>query len=162
MNYETLNFIYDHDLKDIEPTSKAVIQDIFLEMQEYSKTVLDKFIPFNTFMQVVDAQYRELGIPELLLLKNKLLKYKEADVFAQTPDEIQNLRSLIRANSTNILNISGVDDVLQNEIIKYVYDTVDALDLFVYAFVPLNNDNADKKLIRQMLGKDKIHTTIVC
>ena len=162
LNYETLNFIYDHDLKDIEPTSKAVIQDIFLEMQEYSKTVLDKFIPFNTFMQVVDAQYRELGIPELLLLKNKLLKYKEADVFAQTPDEIQNLRSLIRANSTNILNISGVDDVLQNEIIKYVYDTVDALDLFVYAFVPLNNDNADKKLIRQMLGKDKIHTTIVC
>ncbi len=162
LNYETLNFIYDHDLKDIEPTSKAVIQDIFLEMQEYSKTVLDKFIPFNTFMQVVDAQYRELGIPELLLLKNKLLKYKEADVFAQTPDEIQNLRSLIRANSTNILNISGVDDVLQNEIIKYVYDTVDALDLFVYAFVPLNNDNADKKLIRQMLGKDKIYTTIVC
>lgn len=162
LNYNTINFIYEHDLDNIEPTSKALIQDIFLEVQEYSKTVLDKFIPFDTFINVVDQQYKALGLTELVLLKNKLLKYKEENVFAQNAKEIHTLRSAIRANLTNILDISSASDILQNEIIKYVYDSIDEMDLFVYSFVQLNNDNADKKLIRHFLTKNKIYTTISC
>lgn len=162
LNYDTINFIYEHDLDNIEPTSKALIQDIFLEVQEYSKTVLDKFIPFDTFINVVDQQYKSLGLTELVLLKNKLLKYKEENVFAQNAKEIHTLRSAIRSNLTNILDISSASDTLQNEIIKYVYDSIDEMDLFVYSFVPLTNDNADKKLIRHFLTKTKIYTTINC
>ncbi len=162
LNYDTINFIYEHDLDKIEPTSKALIQDIFLEVQEYSKTVLDKFIPFDTFINVVDQQYKSLGLTELVLLKNKLLKYKEENVFAQNAKEIHTLRSAIRSNLTNILDISSASDTLQNEIIKYVYDSIDEMDLFVYSFVPLTNDNADKKLIRHFLTKSKIYTTINC
>lgn len=162
LNYDTINFIYEHDLDNIEPTSKALIQDIFLEVQEYSKTVLDKFIPFDTFINVVDQQYKTLGLTELVLLKNKLLKYKEENVFAQNAKEIHTLRSAIRSNLTNILDISSASDTLQNEIIKYVYDSIDEMDLFVYSFVQLTNDNADKKLIRHFLTKSKIYTTINC
>lgn len=162
LNYNTINFIYEHDLNNIEPTSKAIIQDIFLEVQEYSKTVLDKFIPFDTFISVVDQQYKATGLTELVLLKNKLLKYKEENVFAQNAKEIHALRSAIRANLTNIIDISSANDILQNEIIKYVYDSIDEMDLFVYAFVPINNDNADKKLIRHFLTKNKIYTIIDC
>lgn len=162
LNYDTINFIYEHDLDNVEPASKALIQDIFLEVQEYSKTVLDKFIPFDTFINVVDQQYKALGLTELVLLKNKLLKYREENVFAQNAKEIHTLRSAIRANLTNILDISSASDILQNEIIKYIYDSIDEMDLFVYSFVPLNNDNADKKLIRHFLTKNKIYTTIAC
>lgn len=162
LNYNTINFIYEHDLNNVEPTSKALIQDIFLEVQEYSKTVLDKFIPFDTFISVVDQQYKATGLTELVLLKNKLLKYKEENVFAQNAKEIHALRSAIRANLTNIIDISSANDILQNEIIKYVYDSIDEMDLFVYSFVSLNNDNADKKLIRHFLTKNKIYTTINC
>ncbi|HIS36192.1 TPA: hypothetical protein IAC10_06130 [Candidatus Scatousia excrementigallinarum] len=162
LNYDTINFIYEHDLDNVEPASKALIQDIFLEVQEYSKTVLDKFIPFDTFINVVDQQYKALGLTELVLLKNKLLKYREENVFAQNAKEIHTLRSAIRANLTNILDISSASDILQNEIIKYVYDSIDEMDLFVYSFVSLNNDNADKKLIRHFLTKNKIYTTIAC
>lgn len=162
LNYETINYIYEHDLENIEPASKAVIQDIFLEVQEYSKTVLDKFIPFDTFISVVDQQYKSTGITELVLLKNKLLKYKEENVFAQNAKDIHNLRSAIRANLTNILDISSASDNLQNEIMKYVYNAIEEMDLFVYSFVRLTNDNADKKLIRHFISKNKISTTIVC
>lgn len=162
LNYETINYIYEHDLGSIDPSSKAIIQDIFLEIQEYSKTVLDKFIPFDDFLAVVDNQYKVLGIPELVLLKNKLLRYKEMNVFAQTPKEIHNLKSAIRANLCNIIDISTAEDSLQNEIIRYVYDTIDEMDLFVYSFVPLNNENADKKLIRHFLTKSKIYSSVIC
>lgn len=161
LNYDTINFIYEHDLDNVDPASKALIQDIFLEVQEYSKTVLDKFIPFDSFISVVDQQYKASGLTELVLLKNKLLKYKEENVFAQNAKEIHNLRSAIRANLTNILDISSVNDTLQNEIMKYVYDAIDEMDLFVYSFVQFTNENADKKLIRHFLTKDKIYTTIV-
>lgn len=162
LNYDTINYIYEHDLEDVDAGSKAVIQDIFLEVQEYSKTVLDKFIPFDTFINVVDQQYRTTGITELILLKNKLLKYKEQNVFAQDAKDIQRLRAVIRANSSNILDISTIDEKLQNEVISYVYDVIDELDLFVYAFTQFTNDNADKKLIRHIITKDKAYTTIIC
>ncbi len=162
LNYETINYIYEHDLGNVDPASKAVIQDIFLEVQEYSKTVLEKFIPFDNFLAVVDEQYRATGIPELVLLKNKLLRYKEMNVFAQSPKEIQSLQSAIRANMTNTLDISSAEESLQNEIIKYVYNTIDDMDLFVYSFVQLNNGNADKRIIRHFLTKNKIYTTTIC
>lgn len=162
LNYDTINFIYEHDLNNIDAVSKAIIQDIFLEVQEYSKTVLDKFIPFDTFIDVVDKQHKALGIPELVLLKNKLLKYKEMNVFAQSAKEIQSLRGALRAGLTNIIDISAADDYVQSEIIKYIYDEIDAMDLFVYSFLPLNNYNADKKIIRHILTKNKIYTTFIC
>lgn len=161
LNYDTINFIYENDLNDVNPTSKAVIQEIFLEVQEYSKTVLDNFIPFDSFISVVEAQYRELNIPELALLRSRLLKYKEENAFAQNAKEFQSLRGAIRANLSTLLDISMADDVLQKQIINYVYDEINAMDLFVYSFVKINNDNADKKLIRKFLAQDKIYTTIV-
>lgn len=162
LNYDTINYIYEHDLENVDPSSKAVIQDIFLEVQEYSKTVLDKFIPFDSFINVVDQQYRATGITELVLLKNKLLKYKESNVFAQNAKDIQSLRAAIRANATTVMDISAADEKLQNQIISYVYNAIEELDLFVYSFVQFTNDNADKKLIRHMITKDKIYTTIIC
>ncbi len=161
LNYDTINFIYENDLNDVEPTSKAIIQDIFLEVQEYSKTVLDQFIPIDNFIAVVDAQYKEMGIPELALLKNRLLKYKEDNVFAQNAKEIQIIRSAIRGNMSTLFDISGADDILQKQIISYIYDEINSMDLFVYSFVKINNENADKKLIRKFFMQDKIYTTVV-
>ncbi len=160
LNYDTINFIYENDLNDVNPTSKAVIQDIFLEVQEYSKTVLDNFIPFDSFISVVETQYRELNIPELALLKSRLLKYKEENAFAQNAKDFQTLRAAIRANRSTLLDISLADDVLQKQIMSYVYDEINAMDLFVYSLVKINNENADKKLIRKFFAQDKIYTVI--
>ncbi len=160
LNYDTINFIYENDLTDVSPESKAVIQDIFLEVQEYSRTVLDQFIPFDNFISVVEAQYRETNIPELALLKSRLLKYKEESVFAQNAKEIHSLRAAIRGNMSTLLDISRADDKLQKLIISYVYDEISAMDLFVYSLVKINNDNADKKLIRKFFSQNKIYTII--
>jgi hypothetical protein len=60
LNYDTINFVYENDLNDIDPTSKAIIQDIFIEVQEYTKTMwkADLFL-LILFYQVVDGQYRD-------------------------------------------------------------------------------------------------------
>ena len=161
LNYNTINFIYENDLTDVNPTSKAVIQDVFLEVQEYANSVLDKFVPFDSFISVVDSQYREQGVPELALLKSRLLKYKEMGVFAQTPTEIHSSTSAIRRNLETVIDVSKVDSDVQRLAISTIYDQIEEIDLFMYSFVKINNDNSTKKLIRKIINKKKIHTTFI-
>lgn len=162
LNFETINFIYGNDLNDVDATSRAVIQDIFLEVQSYTRTIPEKFIPFDTFIDVVDQQYAESNIPELALLKNKLLKYKEDNVFAQSKYEISSLKDFIKDNYTVTLDISNVDAKLQREIIFYVYGVLEEMDSYITSFVKINDANSDKKLLKMLLTENKIYTNIIC
>ena len=91
LNFDTINYIYENDLDDVDAVSKAMIQDIFIEVQDYIQTLPERFLPFDTFINVIDSQYRETQIPQLILLKNKLLKYKELNIFADTLKDILDL-----------------------------------------------------------------------
>ena len=162
LNYNTLNYIFDHDLEDVDAKSKAVIQDIFYEVQEYSKTLPHQFIPFNTFLEVVDAQYKETQIPELVLLKNKLLKYKDDNVFALNSVELTDLEQELKHNNITVLNISKSDGDLQRQVIYYLYEVMSTINAPVYCMVKLDNYNASKKLIKRLLAGGNIQTTFIC
>jgi len=162
LNFESINFIYANDLNDVDATSKAVIQDIFLEVQEYTRTIPERFIPFDTFINVVEQQYKESNIPELALLRNKLLKYREEKVFAQSKYELSSLKEYIKDNYTVILDISKADAKLQKEIITYVYTVIEEMGNPITTFVKINDDNSDKKLIKMFLSQKSAHTNIIC
>ncbi len=162
LNFDSINFIYGNDLTDVDSTSRAVIQDIFLEIQDYTRTIPEKFIPFDTFIDVVSQQYAESGIPELALLKNKLLKYKEENVFAQSKYEIISLKEYIRDNYTTIIDISNIDANLQREVISYVYSVLEDMNASIYTFVKVTDKNSDKKLLKQLLNENKIYTNLIC
>ena len=101
-----IDFIYDTELEEVDAATKAVIQDILLEVQNYANTV--DFIPIESFISVVAAQYEETKIPELALLKNKLIKYNESNIFAQTKEEYENLKILIKSNSALYIDIADI------------------------------------------------------
>ena len=162
LNYVTLNYIFDHDLEDVDVKSKAVIQDIFYEVQEYSKTLPLGFIPFNTFLEVVDSQYKETQIPELVLLKNKLLKYRDDNVFALNSVEITGLSEYLQHNTVSVLSLSKIDGDLQRQAINYIYDVMSQAYISVYSIIKLNNYNASKKLIKRFLAGGNIATTVIC
>ena len=162
LNARMIDFIYENDLSEVDATSKAIIQDIFYEVQEYTKTVEDNFIPFETFLSVVADQYEKLQIPELALLKNKLLKYQEANVFAQTKDDLNGLREAVEKYSVTYIDVADATDELQRELIAYTHDVLDSLDGYAYLFVKLNNKNADKKLLKQVVENEHIFTNIIC
>ena len=162
LNYETINFIYEHDLADVDAASKAVIQEILLEVQEYANTLIDKFIPFDSFISVIDSQYKKLQIPELALLKGRLVKYHEEGVFAQEAKDIQVVRASLRANLTTLIDISAFDSKIQKLAMSVIFDEAANSDLYLYNIVKFDNDNADKKLIKKFLANEKIYTTILC
>lgn len=162
LNVDTINYIYENDLEDVDAISKAMIQDIFIEVQEYIKTLPEKFLPFDTFINVIDSQYKETQIPQLVLLKNKLLKYKELNVFADTLKEILDL-SITIENAKNIsIDLSGLPDELQKEVIRYIYTVLNSLNEQIYCFVKVNNSNISKRLLKRYITRDNVYTTVIC
>lgn len=161
LNYETINYIYENDLEDVDAISKAVIQDIFLELQNYIQTLPERYLPFDTFIDVIDAQYRQSEIPQLILLKNKLLKYKEMNIFGQDLKDILNL-SIAIENAKNIcIDLSDVEDNLQKEVIRYVYKILNGINEQIYCFVKVSNSNISKKLLKKYITRDNVFTTII-
>lgn len=162
LNYDTINFIYENELEDVDATSRAVIQDIFLEVQQYTKTLPEGYLPFETFFNVVDAQYKETKITQLVLLKNKLMKYKELNVFAENLKDILNLSIEIEKNKNVVIDISDMPVPLQKEIMTYTYKVMNSINDDIYSFVKVNNTNSDKKLLKMLLERTNVSTTIVC
>lgn len=163
LNAKMIDFIYENDLNEVDATSKAVIQDIFYEVQEYTKTVEGNFIPFDTFVKVVSQQYEQTDIPELALLKHKLLKYQEENVFAESKGELESLKNAIEENQISYIDIADVSDELQKELISYIHSILDTdKDNYFYVFVKITNRNSSKKLLKQLLENEHIFTTIIC
>lgn len=161
LNYETINYIYENDLEDVDTISKAVIQDIFLELQNYIQTLPERYLPFDTFIDVIDAQYRQSEIPQLILLKNKLLKYKEMNIFGQDLKDILNLSIAIENAKDICIDLSDVEDNLQKEVIRYVYKILNGINEQIYCFVKVSNSNISKKLLKKYITRDNVFTTII-
>lgn len=160
LNYETINFIYEKGLDDAKAETKAMIQEIFLEVQEYVKSLPEKFIPFQTFKDVVDEQYQELELVELVLLKNKLLKFYEEGVFAQEKDEFNILKNALQTNNIIVLDLSQTDSTVQREVISYAYSVLKEINQQTYVVTSLENSNSDKKLLKQILTTENAYSTI--
>ena len=162
LNYETINFIYEKGLDDATAESKALIQEIFLEVQNYVNTLPEKFIPFESFKDVVDSQYEELGLVELVLLKNKLLKYYEAGIFAQEQKEFNSLKNSLEQKSATILDLSGMNEKIQREMIAYAYSVLAQLDEEIYVICKIGDTNSDKKLLKQIFTAKNVYSTLIC
>lgn len=160
LNWDTINFIYEKGLDDATAETKALIQEIFLQVQEYVKTLPEAFIPFDTFKNVVDEQYKISQIAELVLLKNKLLKYFEQGIFAQSKSEFSNVLRQILENKITVIDISAAEDSIQREVIAFVYGVLKEVeDIFVFA--QITNGNSDKKLLREIYLQKNVKTTAI-
>lgn len=155
-----IDFLYENELEEVEASTKAVIQDILLEVQNYANSV--DFIPIESFISVVASQYEETKIPELALLKNKLIKYSENNIFAQKKEEYQQLKTLINEKNVLYIDIAEVSDNLQKELINYIQDTLESFGEFIYSFVKISNRNSDKKTLLKLTNSEKVFTSIIC
>ena len=159
LNSDFIDFIFEHDLKNVDAATKAVIQDIFYAVQKYIKTLDKEFLPIESFIDVVTAQYKETQMPELALLKNKLLKYNDAGVFANDESEFNSLNDKLKERNCVVINIKDSDGELQKEIITYIHKLLETYDKYVYYFVNLTDDNSDKKLVKRLINHNHVFTT---
>lgn len=160
LNEKMIDFIYENDLEDVDATTRATIEEILTDVKDYAKMV--DFIPFENFIKVVSDCYNQTQIPELALLKNKLVKYNEQNIFAQTKDDVAALNNAISENLITYIDIANVSEEMQKEIISYIQKVLENTNDYMYSFVKVNNKNANKKLLLELTNSEKVFTTIIC
>lgn len=160
LNSKMIDYLFEHELEGVDIPTKAVIQDIFYAVQQYIDSLDFKFLPIDNFVNVVTNQYKELQMPELALLKNKLLKYRDANIFANTKSEVLALKEKLEAKNCVIIDFKDTKESLQKEILSIIHNTLDSIDKYIYFFVPLNDENSDKKLLKQFINHNHIFTTM--
>jgi len=107
-------------------------------------------------------QYQELILVELVLLKNRILKYHETGLFAQEKGEFESLKISLESDSPSVLDLSNMDDKAQKEMISYVYSLINELGKDVYVFLKVNNQNSNKKLLKQIFMTKQAYSTLIC
>ena len=161
LNSKMIDYIFEYELDEVDAPTKAVIQDIFYAVQQYIKTLDFEFLPIDNFVDVVANQYKEIQMPELALLKNKLLKYRDANVFANTMDEVLALKEKLNEKNCSIIDLKDINESLQKEVIAFIHSTLASFDKYVYLFACLSDDNSDKKLLKQLINHNHVFTTMI-
>ncbi len=161
LNSQMIDYLFENELSEVDATTKAVIQDIFYAVQEYIRTLDFEFLPIDNFVDVVTNQYKETQMPELALLKNKLLKYRDSNVFANSKEEVFALKEKLESKNCSIIDLKNIPEILQNEVLSFVHNVLDSFDKYIYFFVPLTDENSDKKLLKQFLNHNHVFTTIL-
>ncbi len=123
LDYWGIESLYNNSLAGISTETRASIEDIFSEVQDYAKVCDEGFIPFSKFKNVVDEEYQENKIPELALLKNKLSKIQNENIFADSEIEFESLRLSADNNNLTIFDLSSVPNIWHKDFIGYVLNT---------------------------------------
>ena len=158
VNYETLGFISEKGIDYKTPRSKAVIQETFLELQYYVKTIESQYIPVNSLVDILEEQYKSSKMLELVLIKNALIKYQEKGILADSKKDFVVLNKSLIENSTSIIDLSNVEEQVQREYISFIYNRIAKMNEEVIVFVNISNGNSDKKLLKQLYFTKNVNT----
>ena len=161
LNSKMIDYIFEYELTEVDAPTKAVIQDIFYAVQQYIDTLDFKFLPIDNFVDVVANQYKDIQMPELALLKNKLLKYRDANVFANTKEEVLAFKERLNEKNCSIIDIKDINEPLQKEVMSFIHQALTEYEKYIYFFAPLTDNNSDKKLLKQFINNNHVFTTIL-
>ena len=155
-----LEYIFENDMEGTDEATKAVVREILSDIIEYAKNVL--FIPFKKLFKIISGIYEQNQMPELALLKTKLIKYDEEGIFAENEDDILKLDNSIKSNLQSYIDIADVSESLQKELISYIHNRIEQTGEYIYTFVKLNNHNSNKQLLLKLTNSKNIFTTLIC
>ncbi len=160
LNSHAIEFIYDKYFSDITEESKSVIKSIFDELKSYASTV--PYIPFKSFKSVIDSVLDYSNNLSLYFFKNKLEKLYEADIFANTHDEVMDWTSLSEFGpGTIVIDLSKVSHLFVSEYISLVLNSFKGSDIKLYSFIKLFDSLVDKEFIKEVIENENVITSCV-
>lgn len=145
-----LEYIFNNELGELPLSSKALAQNIILEIEKYIDTIPDGFIPFDIFSQIVAQECQKSKDSGLLIFSNKLTQYGQRKIFANELSEFRNIDNL---KGSSIIDISDIDVKFHKMIFNSVINTLSGK---FYLFSDISSDNANNEIIKRIYEKNNI------
>ena len=155
---QILNYIYEHDLTGLTLEQKTIVQDIILEIQDYIDSLDSGYIPFNKLLDVVNDIYESEKSTGIILLRNKLLKYHQLNIFASNDSEVLALNRSIQENNLTILSLAKVDAKWQKEVLDFIILNVDDIDC--YLMFNIKEDAFEKRYLADIFKSENLSPVI--
>ena len=150
LNSKGIENLYEKTLINVSSETRAVIEDIFMQVQDYADSSELGFIPFSDFKTVVDAEYEENGLTELILLKNQLSKLEKQGIFANLKTEVDSLKDDINSINFVVIDLSEVSPVWYKDFLESVVDSNMYNHQNFFLVFEGNENNLDENLITKM------------
>lgn len=157
LNTQAFEFIATNDLTECSVESKAFIQGILLELEEYAQSLDSKFIPFSLFKKVIDEQAKFNSIPELLILRNKILRYEQFGIFAETEEQFQIFNDYLAKSTITTIDSSSIDEKYQKLLLKIITAQINKK---CYLIFNVTDYNTDKQTIAQIYDNNNIRPVV--
>ncbi len=123
LNLKGLEYLYDKTLYDVSAETRAVIEDIFIEIENYLSSGDVEYIPFSSLMQAVNSVYETNKIAELVLLRNKLSKLQKCGIFADKKQEFAILSRTLENTDLVIADFSEIPAEWKRKFIEFIVDS---------------------------------------
>ncbi len=153
LDIDAFNTIFDYDIIDCPIEDKAVVQSIILELKEYLKTLDNQFLPFNLFKNVIEQEFASNPISGLMLLRNKLWTYAQANLFAENKAELNLINTALENDDLLIIDASEIEEVWYKFVIQTIKNTIKKDCYFVLS---LNDALMDKKAILNLYNRQNV------
>lgn len=150
LNSYALDFIFENDLNDCPIEARAIIQGIILEIQKYVESVDEKFIPFETFLEIILSEAKSSSNAGLMIFANKLMKYKQKNLFADLKKHFSVLND---CKSSVKLDLTSVDEKFYSLILNSV---ISGLEKKFYVISDIPDDNIEYSTIKNIYEKQNI------
>ena len=121
LNKLTLQFLYKVCISEATQDSKPLIGEVFRDLSEYCDSV--EFVPFNVLKSIVDDMVDKQHVFKLFVLKNKLRYLEKAGYFADTIDDLGNIKEYLDSEYS-VIDISSSDSTFLNCFLEYVYSLI--------------------------------------
>lgn len=151
LNIRGIQSLYEKTLFNVSPETKAIIEDVFVNVQEFIRSSKEGFVPFSAFKSVVDEECQRAGMAELVLLKNSLDKLAKEGTFANNPLEFDALKHCIETNNFIIIDFTKVLPIWHKEFINLIIDSnIENYKKLFYFMFELRGNNVDEQLIDKL------------
>ncbi len=152
-----LDYIYENDLTGLTLEQKTIVQDIIIDIQDYIETLDDGYIPFNTLLGVVNQIYETDKSVGVILLRNKLLKYKQYNIFASEENEITSISKSLDENVVTVLKVDNAKLNWQKETLDFI---IKFLQTGYYLIMDIKDECIDKSILNKIYKAENIKPVI--
>ncbi|OGI03047.1 MAG: hypothetical protein A2104_01895 [Candidatus Melainabacteria bacterium GWF2_32_7] len=151
LNSKGVESIYDKSLVNVSAETRAIIEDIFMSLQEYIEESQLGFIPFTHFKKVVNDEYEENRTTELILLRNKLTKIEKQNIFANNKFETESFKMCIKNTDFIIVDFSRISSSWHKNFVDYIIDlNIEDYNQRFFVIFNANETNIDSDLITKL------------
>ncbi len=152
LDIKGLENLYNKTLAKVSPETRACIENIFSELEEYLLTENATHIPFSFFLEAIISEYEELGTPELSFLSNNIKKLYRKGIFADSRKEINKVFNSFMHKGIIVLDLSDVEAEWKEDFVEAVVDlNREIFKRKFFLFNTINSDGLAEKLLSQGL-----------